>query len=156
MGRTVVYGPSSYGVQASLPVRVESAESSGEESSGKVVRVERRQEVRKERHEVVSKSQSENLGPPEGEARGPAAAKVVVHLPAGAKLTVNKKACQATSATRTFVSPPLEPGKDYYYTLKAELVRDGQTLTSTQRIAVRAGEEKQVLLEFPTARVAQQ
>src|SRR5262249_26990094 len=51
--------------------------------------------------------------------------------------------------------PALEPGKEFNYTLKGEIVRDGKTVTASQRITVRAGEETRVNLEFPTARVAQ-
>jgi len=75
----------------------------------------------------------------------------VVHLPAEARLTINGNVSRSTSATRTFVTPPLPPGKTCHYTLKAELVRDGRTVTAAARVPVRAGEERQVHLTFPTA-----
>lgn len=98
----------------------------------------------------------ENVGPPEEEARGPAAATILVALPEDAKLSVNNKATQSNSAVRKFVTTPLEPGKDFHYTLKANFARDGQTFTASKRVAVRAGEEKQVTLEFTTAGLAQE
>ena len=55
----------------------------------------------------------------------------------------------ATSATRSFFSPPLEPGQEYFYTLTAQITRDGQPITVTQRVNVRAGQESQVTLNFP-------
>jgi uncharacterized protein (TIGR03000 family) len=80
-----------------------------------------------------------------------APATIVVSLPAEAKLTIDDAATQSTSATRVFASPALETGKEYYYTLKAEVVRDGKTVPVTKRIAVRAGEETRVTLDFPAA-----
>jgi uncharacterized protein (TIGR03000 family) len=73
----------------------------------------------------------------------------VVRLPAQAKLMINRTATRSGSATREFVSPPLKPGKAFHYTLKADLVRDGRTMTATVRVAVRAGEQREVALTFP-------
>jgi uncharacterized protein (TIGR03000 family) len=97
-----------------------------------------------------NKPSVETLGPPENEAKAAGPATIVVRLPAQASLSINDRASKLTSPTRKFVSPPLQPGKDYYYTLKAEIERDGRPVTATQRVAVHAGEEKQVLFEFPT------
>jgi uncharacterized protein (TIGR03000 family) len=77
---------------------------------------------------------------------GSATAKVTVKLPAEAKLTVDGKPCTLTSSVRTFDTPALEPGKSYYYILKAELTRDGQKREETKRVTVSAG--KQVTVEF--------
>jgi uncharacterized protein (TIGR03000 family) len=82
-------------------------------------------------------------------------ATLVVNLPAAAKLTVDDSPTRSISSVRTFSTPILEPGTTYYYTLKAEMVRDGQTLTTSKRVAVRAGEETNVSLDFPVASVAQ-
>jgi uncharacterized protein (TIGR03000 family) len=89
------------------------------------------------------------------EAKLPAPATIVVNLPAEAKLTIDDAATTSTSSTRVFASPALEPGRDYFYTLKAEVVRDGKTVTATKRITVHAGEETQVSLEVPVGSVAQ-
>ena len=37
-----------------------------------------------------------------------------------------------------FATPTLEAGKVYAYTLKAEIVRDGQTVTASRRVTVQA------------------
>ncbi len=141
------YGGSPVVVRSSIPstpvTRVET-------ESVPVVHQEPRTEPVKAAPKADPGSRVENLGPPDGTAQGPAAATIVVQLPAEARLTINNQPSQATSPTRTFVSPPLDRGRDYYYTLKAEMVRAGQPVTVTQRIAVRAGEERQVLLKFPT------
>jgi uncharacterized protein (TIGR03000 family) len=89
------------------------------------------------------------------EVRLPAPATLVVTLPAAAKLVIDDTVTTSTSGTRVFASPALEPGKDFAYTLKGELVRDGQTFKTTKVVTVRAGEETQVQLDFPTAAVAQ-
>jgi len=67
-------------------------------------------------------------------------ARITVHLPADARLTVHGVACPLTSDTRTFDTPALEPGQKYYYLLKAEVVRNGRTLAQTKRVAFRSGE----------------
>jgi uncharacterized protein (TIGR03000 family) len=78
-------------------------------------------------------------------------ATLVVTLPADARLTVDNTPTRLTSARRVFNSPPLQPGRSYRYTLKAEIVRDGQTLTTTRDVNVRAGQETDVNLEFQPA-----
>jgi uncharacterized protein (TIGR03000 family) len=93
---------------------------------------------------------------PEGDkgALAPAPATIVVSLPANATLKVDGAATRSTSATRVFATPALPAGQDYYYTLTAEVVRDGQTVTATRRVAVRAGQESRVSIEVPVASVA--
>jgi len=80
----------------------------------------------------------------------PAPATIRVSLPPDAKLFVEDILTNSTSNSRQFVSPPLEPGKVFYYTLKGQMVRNGQALTTTQRVPVRAGQETEVSLELPT------
>ena len=63
-------------------------------------------------------------------------------LPADAKLTIDDAATTSTSAVRVFTSPELPVGKEFHYSLKAELVRDGKPLTLSKDITVRAGQER--------------
>jgi len=84
----------------------------------------------------------------------PTPATIVVSLPADAKLLVDDYATTSTSDTRVFVSPSLNPGTEYHYQLTAEAVRDGQKVTTTKQVTVRAGEETRVRVEFPVASVA--
>lgn len=79
---------------------------------------------------------------------------LIVSLPADAKLTIDGYQTTSTSGERTFISPSLKAGKDYTYTLKAEVVRNGQTQAVTQQVKVRAGEETRVTLDIPTNAVA--
>jgi uncharacterized protein (TIGR03000 family) len=77
----------------------------------------------------------------------PTPAHVVVNLPADAKLFVDGVACPLTSAQRAFDTPPLEPGRTYYYSIRAE----GRSLAETKRVTVRAGKETVVEFESKTA-----
>src|SRR5262249_11956158 len=67
-------------------------------------------------------------------------AKVVVELPADAKLFIDDQAMKATSERRSFNTPTLQPGQAYYYEGRAQVERDGKTYSETKRVIVRAGE----------------
>jgi uncharacterized protein (TIGR03000 family) len=69
-----------------------------------------------------------------------ARARVIVDLPADAKLFVDGQYMHTTSARRMIQTPELIAGNVYYYELKAEIVRDGQTISAQQRVILRAGE----------------
>jgi len=74
-------------------------------------------------------------------------AKVSILLPADAKLTFNGAVAAGTGESRVYLTTDLEPGRDYEYVLMAEVMRDGQMMTATQRVIVRAGEETAVALK---------
>jgi uncharacterized protein (TIGR03000 family) len=69
-------------------------------------------------------------------------------LPEGAKLTFDDAATVSTGSDRLFITPPLERGRDFHYTLEAKLSRDGKTETTSKQITVRAGEQTRVDLRF--------
>jgi len=73
-----------------------------------------------------------------------APAKVIVKLPSEAKLYVDGVLCPQSSAVRSFETPKLDPNVTYGYTLKAEVVRNGQTKTEMKRIEIQAGKEVSV------------
>jgi uncharacterized protein (TIGR03000 family) len=83
-----------------------------------------------------------------------AAATIVVELPADATLSVDGAATSSTSAVRVLVSPELPAGKEFHYTLTAQVVRDGKPVQVEHTVAVRAGEESRVSLSLPVATVA--
>jgi uncharacterized protein (TIGR03000 family) len=85
---------------------------------------------------------------------GPAPATLVVRLPADARLTIDGYPPRSTSGTRWFVTPPLEPGRTFHYELRAEVERGGKRLTQTRQVAVRAGQESNVTIDFPGPSVA--
>jgi uncharacterized protein (TIGR03000 family) len=78
----------------------------------------------------------------QSEAAAPA--QVTVRLPAEARLWVDGAPCPLTSDTRTFATPGLTPGREYVYIMRAEAIRDGQTITQTQRIVLAAGRQVNV------------
>jgi uncharacterized protein (TIGR03000 family) len=85
----------------------------------------------------------------------PGRATLVVELPADARLLIDDRPTSSTSPTRVFQSPPvLEPGKEYTYTLKAEVVREGEVLSVTREVTVRANETTQIRLQLPVAATA--
>jgi uncharacterized protein (TIGR03000 family) len=73
-----------------------------------------------------------------------APATIVVNVPADARLTIDGEATTSTSTQRVFVSPTLNAGREYHYTLKAEFVKDGKVVKLSKEIAVRAGNETRV------------
>ncbi|HTU89049.1 MAG TPA: TIGR03000 domain-containing protein [Gemmataceae bacterium] len=78
-------------------------------------------------------------------------ATIVVHLPAEASLSIDGQQTQQRSDTRTFTSPPLEPGKTYTYTIRAEMKRDGHLLSDTQTVTVRAGRLSETTMKLSNA-----
>ena len=78
----------------------------------------------------------------------PNSATLVVSVPADAKLAVDGYLTASTSAVRTLTSPVLENGKEYVYTLKAEVVRDGKTVTTTKEVAVHSGDLVKVAMDM--------
>ncbi len=87
----------------------------------------------------------------------PNRARVVVQLPADAKLFVDDQPIKATEERQTFSTPQLQRGQTYFYEVRAEAVRDGKTVSETKRVLIRAGEEVSVSfpkLGPPTADVA--
>ncbi len=75
-----------------------------------------------------------------GHEAAPATTRITVRLPGDAKLYVNDQPCPLNSATRSFDTPPLDPDREYTYTLKAEMLRDGRTRVEKKTVAFRAGQ----------------
>jgi len=72
-------------------------------------------------------------------------AKVTVIMPGKGKLYVNDVEV-AVSGKKTFNTPKLVAGQRYFYTVKADLVKDGKTTTETRRVDIEAG--KAVTIDF--------
>lgn len=71
-------------------------------------------------------------------------AKITVKLPANAVLYVDGQKNDRTDTVREFVTPELTANKNYSYVMKAELMRNGQPETQTQKIDFRAGDSLEV------------
>jgi uncharacterized protein (TIGR03000 family) len=68
-----------------------------------------------------------------------------VQVPAGATVSVEGADSKQTGADRVFVSPPLKPGQDYTYTVKAQWKVNDKAIDQTQKVTVRAGERSALL-----------
>jgi uncharacterized protein (TIGR03000 family) len=79
-----------------------------------------------------------------------APATVVVNLPADANLTFDGNTTKSTSERRVFVTPDLQNGSTYTYTLRATM---GEAV-QTQVVSVRAGETTTVDFTFASQGVA--
>ena len=80
-----------------------------------------------------------------------APAKLIVNLPADAKLYVDGKQTKSTTGQRVFVTPNLPAGRDFSYELKVEIEQDGEPVTWTKTATVRAGETTRITLTVPTS-----
>jgi uncharacterized protein (TIGR03000 family) len=75
-------------------------------------------------------------------------AEIVVHVPAKAKVFVEDRPTKLAGPERRFETADLQRGRAYTYSIRAELDRDGRTLTETKRVTVRAGETADVRFEL--------
>jgi uncharacterized protein (TIGR03000 family) len=84
----------------------------------------------------------------------PTRARLLVQVPADAKLYIDGRLMKSTSGSRTYSTPALEPGQLYYYELRAEMVRDGKVVSEAKRVIVRAGQDSRAIFAEPTIPVA--
>lgn len=69
----------------------------------------------------------------------PVPATITVTLPVDAVLTIDKVPTAERGPRRVFQTPTVESGTNYSYTLRAEIVRDGQLVRVSKTIFFRAG-----------------
>lgn len=74
-------------------------------------------------------------------------AKVVLSVPAGAAVYVEGVQLRSLAAERSFVTPALQPGREYGYTLKAIVVENGLEYAEVRQITVIPGETTTVSFE---------
>ena len=74
---------------------------------------------------------------------------VTVTLPEKAKLFVDGVATATTGGTLTFSTPELPKGKPFVYEFRAEIEKDGQTESMSQKVTFNAGEP--VVVDFTEA-----
>jgi uncharacterized protein (TIGR03000 family) len=72
---------------------------------------------------------------------GPQPAEILVHIPYNAKLTIDDYLTTQTGIKRTFVTPPLAPGRAFTYLLKATWKEEMHTFVRMAVVSVQAGEE---------------
>ena len=72
-----------------------------------------------------------------------------VAVPEEAKVFVNGQPTKTPGAQRRYVSPGLARGFSYTYEVRAEVLRDGQTVSETKRVHLRAGQTADLAFQFP-------
>jgi uncharacterized protein (TIGR03000 family) len=77
---------------------------------------------------------------------------IEVRVPADADIWFDDATTSQTGTVRQFVSPPLTPGRDYSYEVRAKWREDGREVTQSRRITFQAGE--QVSIAFPVTSTA--
>ena len=84
---------------------------------------------------------------PSGSDAPPMGANLKFKVPADTKIYVDGKLAPGSGPERSFYTPPLEPGKKFFYEVKAELTVNGKTLTEEKKVIVEAGAS--LTEEFP-------
>jgi uncharacterized protein (TIGR03000 family) len=72
------------------------------------------------------------------------AAHLVVAVPEDAEVWLEGAKTQQGGTMRRYVSPPLVPGKEYAYEVRARWTADGHTVERSKTVTVRAGERVDV------------
>jgi uncharacterized protein (TIGR03000 family) len=94
---------------------------------------------------------AENTAAPERTA----VALIDVRLPvAGAEVWIDGKKTTQTGDVRFFESPPLAAGRQYVYEVRASWTVDGEEVTKTRRVTVRAGDRAVVDFTVPPRKEA--
>jgi uncharacterized protein (TIGR03000 family) len=75
-------------------------------------------------------------------------AKFVLSLPEGAIVYVNGKRTRNDGERREYVSPGLQRGLTYTYSVRAEVLRNGVVLSETHKIVLRAGQHGSIAFSF--------
>jgi uncharacterized protein (TIGR03000 family) len=70
-------------------------------------------------------------------------ARLIIEVPADAKLFIDDQLMKTTAEKRTFNTPKLEQGQTYYYILRVEVDRKGEKQSESRRILIKAGDEVQ-------------
>lgn len=63
-----------------------------------------------------------------------------------AQVWIDGNATSQTGTSRPFVTPALDPGKDYSYEIRARWTDDGRTVEQTRKITVQSGDRMTVNL----------
>jgi uncharacterized protein (TIGR03000 family) len=86
----------------------------------------------------------EKLPAPQKEASAANFATVVIAAASDVRITINGQPLAMKASEQAFITPELEPESNYSYVVKAEAIRDGQMVTKSQKVMVKAGREVRV------------
>jgi len=76
---------------------------------------------------------------------------LAVEVPADAKIFVNGQETSSTGEIRQYISRNLQPGYNYTYEVKAEIIVDGKTVTDVKTVDLKAGEVAKVAFNLAPA-----
>src|SRR5262249_27362614 len=79
-----------------------------------------------------------------GAAQDVGQARIGARVPTNAKVFVNGEQTTQSGQFRRFVSPPLDPGQDYTYEIRATWDDNGHQVDRTSTVSVRAGQLTQL------------
>jgi uncharacterized protein (TIGR03000 family) len=71
-----------------------------------------------------------------------------VSVPAETKIYINGTATTSSGSERQYISRGLTSGNRYEYEVKAEITRDGNTVTETKNVTLAAGQQVNVSFNF--------
>jgi uncharacterized protein (TIGR03000 family) len=91
-----------------------------------------------------SKSKDKGRNDDDEEVAATSPARVIVKLPAQARLWVDQVPCPLEGTVRAFDTPELQPGQRYFYTLRMEVERNGQRVQESRRVPFVAGQRVEV------------
>jgi uncharacterized protein (TIGR03000 family) len=63
-----------------------------------------------------------------------------MHVPTDARVWIEDEATSTSGADRSFVSPPLTPGREYVYHIRAQWDENGKTVERKREFTVHAGD----------------
>jgi uncharacterized protein (TIGR03000 family) len=72
-----------------------------------------------------------------------------LRVPADAEVFVEDAKSRQTGSTREFVSPPLNPGQIYQYTVRARWQENGKPVEQRQQVTVRSGSRTELVFPVP-------
>jgi uncharacterized protein (TIGR03000 family) len=88
--------------------------------------------------------------PPDGQAMRPLPVRLEVRVPANAEIWIDGAKTVQSGALREFISPPIEPGRNYAYELKVKWMENGAEREQVRNVAVRPGQLVRVDLTQPS------
>jgi uncharacterized protein (TIGR03000 family) len=80
-------------------------------------------------------------GTPTGDMRPDRTVLINLRVPPEAEIWFDDAKTQSTGMFRDFISPPLQPGQDYTYQVRARWMENGQEVTKNRELRVRAGDQ---------------
>lgn len=103
---------------------------------------------------VVPPARMETAPPPKKEsdkAVTPPTARLIIETPANAKLYVDDVPLASAPNPRVFATPALDSNRAYYYQVRVESQIDGQPVSESRQVIVRAGETTRATFTEATA-----